>query len=252
MNGAGRRVAVTRDEPDNGPLARALRAHGLQAMACPAVTTVPPAEPSALAAAVSLLAEYDWIVVASARAVDAVAAAHGRTAWPEGLRWAAVGPATSRAIAEAGVSAPVVTGPGGATDLLAVLETADAWAGRSVLLPRAEDGLPTLAQGLRALGARVDEVVAYRTVRVAPATLLRTWHAGSPDAAVVTSPSAATVLLQALGARTLTSLRGVVAIGATTAAPLQAAGVPVVIASSTRLSSVAEAASALWAPGVVS
>jgi uroporphyrinogen-III synthase len=142
-----------------------------------------------------------------------------------------------------------VTGAGGAHDLLALLDRADRWPGRSVLLPRAEGGLPTLASGLRARGARVDEVVAYRTVRTAPAALLRAWHAASPDAAVVTSPSAATALLEAVGPRALLALRGVVAIGPTTAAPLRAAGVPVIVAPSASLSSVAEATSGLWSPG---
>jgi uroporphyrinogen-III synthase len=252
MNAPRRRVAVTRDEPEDGPLARALRAQGLEPLACPAVSTAPPADPSPMQLAAALLGEYDWLVLASARAVRALVTARRGAPWPARLRHAAVGQATARALVAAGVGGPIVTGPGGASGLLEALRAADAWSGRSVLLPRADAGLPTLSRGLRALGARVDEVVAYRTVPVAPASLVRAWHAVSPDAAVVTSPSAAAVLLQALGARALSSLRGVVVIGATTAAPLRAAGVPVVVASATRLASVAEAASALWAPGVQS
>lgn len=252
MTAGPRRVAVTREEPDDGPLARALRAQGLEPLPCPAVSTAPPADPSALRLAAAWLGEYDWLVVASARAVSALATARRGAAWPARLRCAAVGAATGRALAAAGVVGPIVGGAGGASALLGQLRAAGRWDGRSVLLPRADEGLPTLASGLRALGARVDEVVAYRTVRVAPASLLRAWHAVSPDAAVVTSPSAATVLLQALGARALSSLRGVVVIGTTTAAPLRAAGVPVVVASAASLTAVARAASALWAPGVQS
>lgn len=243
-----RRVAVTRDEPIGGPLDAALRGLGLQPMPCPAVVTAPPRHRAALAEAAGLLEEYDWLVVASARAVDALAAAGAPRTWPASLRTAAVGAATAKALSKLGAPAPLA-GPGGARELLDLLAGADHWAGRSVLLPRAEEGLPTLAEGLRALGARVDEVVAYRTLPVPPAALLRAWHAAAPEAAIVTSPSASSALLRALGPRSLRALRGIVAIGPTTAAPLRAAGVPVVLAPSANLSSVAEATSALWPAG---
>src|SRR5260221_2062079 len=47
-NLAGIRVAVTRDEPADGPLSTALREHGLEPVACPAVRELPAPDPIAL------------------------------------------------------------------------------------------------------------------------------------------------------------------------------------------------------------
>ena len=66
------RVAVTRDEGPDGELAAALRSHGLEPVACPAVTFGPGPEPDRLADAARHLERYHWLVVASRRAVTAL------------------------------------------------------------------------------------------------------------------------------------------------------------------------------------
>jgi uroporphyrinogen-III synthase len=84
---------------------------------------------------------------------------------------------------------------------------------------------------LRARGARVDRVVAYRTVD-APADALAEFaaaaRAGALDAVLVASPSAAGALVRALGGGPA-ALAGVrlVCIGPTTADACRALGAPV-------------------------
>ena len=85
------RVAVTRDEPHDGPLSSALRAHGFEPVACRVVHEEPAPDPAALRRAAENAEDYDWLVAASARAVAALLAARDGRALPAALRGAAVG-----------------------------------------------------------------------------------------------------------------------------------------------------------------
>ena len=69
--------------------------------------------------------------------------------------------------------------------------------------------------------------------------IARDWRAAAPDAAVIGSPRVATVLVEAVGAGALRDLRGMVAIGHTTAAALTAAAVAAAIADAADFTSAA-------------
>jgi len=219
------RVAVTRNEGPDGALARALRRWGLAPVNCDVLTFAPAPDPEALRRAAERVERYDWLIAASARAVAALQDARGGAPLPSDLRCAAVGLQTAAALEQAGASPPMVTGTAGSGTLLAALRTADDWAGRSVLIPRAAEGGREIAEALRALGASVDEVAAYRTVVCPPDEVAARWRRAAPDAAVVASPSAARALVAGVGAETVVRLRGVVAIGGTTADALRAHGI---------------------------
>jgi uroporphyrinogen-III synthase/uroporphyrinogen III methyltransferase/synthase len=104
-------------------------------------------------------------------------------------------------------------------------------AGRRVLLPRPAEGRPELLEGLRAAGADVAAVEAYRTVP-APAEAIRplvAWlEAGEIDAVAFASPSAVRAVVAGLGdAATLLRRVRLAAIGPTTADALRAEGLEV-------------------------
>ena len=221
------RVAVTREEPADGPLSTALDALGLIPVACPVLVEGPPADPSALQDAALTLEQYDWVVVASARSVRAISRARGRP-WPPQIRTAAVGGATAAALVDAGVTRPTLVAPAeGAEALLTLLEDVD-WVGRRVLVPTTTGGRRLLAQHLRAAWSIVVEVEAYAMRPRAPRDIDAHWQAASPDAAVVASPRVAELLASAVGLESLRALRLVVALGATTAGALEALGVAAV------------------------
>ena len=243
------RVAVTRDESAGGPLSEALRRRGLEPVSCAVVDEAPARDMGALARAARELERYDWLVVASARAVAALAEALGGAPLPAALRTAAVGAKTKAALEAAGAVAPLTAEVAGAAALLEALREAGGWAGKRVLLPRAERGGRELAEGLRSLGARVDEVVAYCTLERAVGEIVSAWTAASPDAVVVASPSAARALVRALGADRLRRLEPVVAIGPATAAALARLGVAAVVPPRADFESVAELASGVFACG---
>jgi uroporphyrinogen-III synthase len=94
------------------------------------------------------------------------------------------------------------------------------WAGTRVLVPTTAGGRHLLADGLRAAGARVDEVEAYAMRARDPRAIAGDWMAAAPDAVVVGSARAADLLAAAIGAEPLRAERVVVAIGPATAAAL--------------------------------
>jgi uroporphyrinogen-III synthase len=234
------RVAVTRDEGPDGPLACALRRRGLTPVCCAVVRESDSPEPERLRRAARALDRYDWLVVASARAVDALVAAGATAPLPAALRTAAVGPATAASLVAHGAQAPRVAPQAGAAALVEVLREADAWPGRRVLLPRAANGSPELGAALRHWGAEVEEIAAYGTLERPRDEIVASWQAAAADAVVVASPSAARALVGAVGVASVRRLEPVIAIGPTTAMALVAQGVAAVVPPRADFESLAE------------
>jgi uroporphyrinogen-III synthase len=136
-------------------------------------------------------------------------------------RLAAVGPATAEALRRLGWPTPwTPSRPNGR----ALGEELPVQAGERVLLLRSDRADPALADALAGRGARVYDVVAYRTVA-------RQGRVGEPpeaDAYVVMSPSAVDGLVDALGGAARLAGKTIVAAGPTTAAHLARLGLPAV------------------------
>lgn len=207
-------VLVARAPERAAGLLALLRARGLDAVAAPVIERAPVEDLAKLDVARERLAcgAYDWVAVTSVNAVDAllgprtgdVATLAGRIA-DEPVRWAAVGPATRRALADRGLAVDLVpdvaTGAGLADAFPAATAMtagkalrADAGEPR-VLLPLGDLASSTLRTGLAAKGWAVDVVTAYRTVtRELPPELRRPY-----DVVVVASGSAARQVAAQLG-----------------------------------------------------
>jgi uroporphyrinogen-III synthase len=234
------RVAVTRDEGLDGPLSEALRQRGLEPVHCTVVGEAPAPELEPLERMALALEGYQWLIVASQRAVTSLLAARAGRPLPPGLKTAAVGEKTAASLVAAGAFSPLTAPGAGAAALIAVLRDAGPWRGRRVLVPRALDGGRELAESLRRWGADVDEVVAYCTVARPKDEIVEAWRSARPDAVVVASPSAARALVQALGPDVLRHLARVAAMGSTTAMQLMALGVPAMVPARADFEAVAE------------
>lgn len=149
-----------------------LEASGATAIAFPTITIEPPSDPEALHRAMRS-GPYDWVVLTSTNAVTALEAARrelgtDRNPWPApGTRLCAVGPSTAAALEGAGLPPDIVPGEFvGESVLEALLEADGNLDGRRILLPRAAEARDVIPDGLRAAGAAVDVIEAYRTVPV--------------------------------------------------------------------------------------
>lgn len=224
---------------------------GLEVVAMPVTRTEPPRDPQALVRALDH-GGHVAVVVASARAAAALARARedGVRQMPE--VWA-VGPATRRALAAAGISAHLPpSAHDGASLATAMLAQRDL-AGRKVLVPRAEDGRDDAIAVLRAAGAEIVDIVAYRTVPT-PAgdpsiargrELLVT---GQAAVCAVFAPSQVNALIKIVGPIALLPTV-FAAIGDTTGAILREAGVQTVaIAASPTPEGLANAVATVYPP----
>jgi uroporphyrinogen III methyltransferase/synthase len=230
----GRRVLVTRSPEQAGPLARALEEAGAEPVLAPTIRVAEAPETKELAAALSALPAYDYLVFTSANAVRALSALARRAGHvPSALtaRALCVGPATSEAAAAEGFAlAPLPEPAGDAAALLVAARAALPLAGRRLLWPRAAAAGAELARGLREAGAHVDDVVVYRT-EPAPfdaAALAAELAEGSLHALTFASPSAARSFASGMGPDGMAAARRVVvaAIGQVTAGALRSLGLP--------------------------
>jgi uroporphyrinogen III methyltransferase/synthase len=185
-------IVITRAAHQAGEMKAQLEAAGFHTLLYPAIAIQPPADARALDAALRNARDYDWLILTSANAVEAVALRLQALGLPSdalhGPAIAAVGPATARAVRERlGLQVAVVPPKAVGESLLAALPIA---AGQRALLPRAAQARDVLPDGLRARGVDIRVVDAYETVLGhggddLPAALAT----GQVDAITFTSPS---------------------------------------------------------------
>lgn len=228
----GRRIVVTRAREQAGELIGALEALGAEVVAAPTIRIVPLEDLTALRIALSPPAAYDWIVFTSQNAVQVVC--DRLPAWglaPRDLARAAVaaiGPATAQALAQRGVDPALVPGRFIAEAVVAALAARHDLRGKRVLLPRAREARDALPDGLRALGAVVDVIPVYETVRAPEdgSALMADVLSGTIDAVTFTSSSSVHGFVEMVGVPAATSERFLaVLIGPVTAATARELGI---------------------------
>lgn len=161
------RLLVTRPREQATSWVLALRDVGVDAQALPLIEIAPPRDAAPVIEAWRALPSAALVMFVSANAVHHFFAARPAGAdWPTSTLAGSTGGGTAVALRRAGVSADLIVQPrpGQPQDsesLWQVLSTS-AWAGRRVVIVRGEDGRDWLADRLRAAGATVNLVIAYR------------------------------------------------------------------------------------------
>jgi uroporphyrinogen III methyltransferase/synthase len=157
------RILVTRPEHQTAALSRRLGEAGLTPVCVPTVEIDAESCVDEVDGALHTLDGAAWIVITSSNGAAALA---GRirttgTAIPDGIRIAAVGPATARTLEAFGIGVDHVP------DEFLTVAIADGLGelnGARVVLARADAATPELHDALVERGAHVEEVVAYRTI----------------------------------------------------------------------------------------
>jgi uroporphyrinogen III methyltransferase/synthase len=228
----GKTVLVTRARVQAEEITIRLEALGASVIHFPTIEFTPPDRWSPLDDSIGRLSEYDWIVFTSANGVffffkrlselrqeraAQLLAAHVLCA---------IGPATARALKAAGADANVVASDSRSEGALtAIVDHAGGEAnvkGLRFLIPRARAAREVLPEGLRKLGATVDAVEAYQTIKpdVDPEAVIRLFKENAIDAVTFTSSSTCANFAELAGLSDLSDLLAttlVACIGPTTA-----------------------------------
>ncbi|NNL77396.1 MAG: uroporphyrinogen-III C-methyltransferase [Desulfobacterales bacterium] len=165
----GKRIVVTRAREQASDLVERLADLGADCLEYPTIKVVPATNGKPLADAIKHLSDYKWIIFTSVNGVkyffdqlfkmgkDVRALGH--------LRAAAIGPATANSLRACGINSDIIPKNYQAESVVDAFRQQDL-AGKKILLPRAKDARPVLPVELRKMGAEIDEVIVYRTVKV--------------------------------------------------------------------------------------
>ncbi len=173
---SGRRIVVTRSREQAAELIDMLEERGAEAIAAPSIRIAPPEDLAPLDAAAASAGSFDWIVFASANAVDYFMSrllANGDVRDLHGVRICTIGPSTAAHLHRHGIRVDLMPAEFRADAVAQGLLASGHIKGRRILIPRADIARDQLAEELREAGAEVTEVVAYRTI---PASADRDGH----------------------------------------------------------------------------
>jgi uroporphyrinogen III methyltransferase/synthase len=234
----GKRIVITRAREQAEVFARLLAAYGADPVSAPTIKTVPPLSWEALDHAIATLSDYSWLIFTSVNGIapfmerlkrarrDVRSLAH--------LQIGAIGPRTADELSRYGLTADLVPSEYQAEGMVAAMSHHEL-TGAKILIPRAAVARELLPEQLRAQGAAVDVVAAYRTVL--PETglnrLKEQIQAGAIDVVTFTSSSTVSNFVGLIGgeaeARRLGAKTTVACIGPITARTAEEYGLPVTI-----------------------
>jgi uroporphyrinogen-III synthase len=176
---------------------------GAQAVELPTIEIGPLDDYAQLDRALARIGEYQWVIFASANAVEAVfrrlefQGKDARCFGPANV--GAIGPATAAALAARGIKAEFVPSRPVSEAVLKELSGRE-WKDVSVLLPAADIGRDELQKGLAEWGAQVERLAAYKNVPVADVgQRAKAAFADGVDAVTFTSSSTVRNLVEMLG-----------------------------------------------------
>jgi uroporphyrinogen III methyltransferase/synthase len=228
----GKRIVVTRSLEQAGELIEMLEDRGAEAIPAPAIRIAPPEDTEALQKACVDAGTFDWIVFTSGNAVDyfmdcLLAISDVRDL--KGVRICTIGPSTASRLGHYGIRVDLMPPEFRAEAVVDALRTTGEIAGKRFLLPRADIARDLLADELRAAGAEVDDVAAYRTLpaaydREGGPDIYRMLLDRQIDAVTFTSASTVRNFVAALGREQAVDLLGstvVASIGPVTAEAAQ-------------------------------
>lgn len=163
----GKRIIVTRARHQAGVLSQAIEELGGQPVEFPVISIVKPSDPDRLRKAITDINKITWMIFTSVNGVEAFFEEY----WQQGndirelngIKLAAIGPATKKALEDRGIKVSYVPSEYKAERVAEGLASRII-PGEKILLARAEEARTVLPRALENLGAEVWDVPAYKTV----------------------------------------------------------------------------------------
>jgi len=195
LHGVG--VLVTRPEQQAMPLCRLLEIQGAGTLRLPAIDIKAMGNRRETAAQLGAIGDFDVIIFTSTNAVRFGAPLLDQK---RDLTLAAMGPATARALNQAGYRVAVQPAEHFDSESLLLHPRLERMAGRRILLIKGKNGRPLLEQELAQRGAQVVAIDVYQRVPSTPnpavlAALLDSFTAGAVQVITATSLEIASNLL---------------------------------------------------------
>lgn len=228
-------IVITRSAEANAELRSLLESRGARVICFPTIEITDPESWDVCDQAIWKLAEYQCVCFTSKNAVTKFVE-RIRTIRPQAVDTLgtrniyAVGEKTKRSLECSGFS--VIASPTHASaEELASLMQAHQLKDASILFPKSNIARDTLPQQLRSMGARVDEIVVYRTVAPEPQNLEQTrllFLEKKIDAAIFFSPSSIINFSEMMGTEVFAQT-AIAVIGSVTAETVEQMGLHVSI-----------------------
>jgi uroporphyrinogen III methyltransferase/synthase len=164
----GKRIVVTRAREQASDFVARLSELGAECVEFPSIEVIPPPSWKELDRAIGNLETYQWLVFTSVNGVkyffDRLEVSGRDARNLKGIKIAAIGPKTADAIRGKGVKPDLVPGEYRAEAVVEAFRNHGV-KGLRILLPRAAEAREVLPQELEKMGATVEVVEAYRTVK---------------------------------------------------------------------------------------
>jgi uroporphyrinogen III methyltransferase/synthase len=164
----GKRIVVTRAREQASEFLAALSELGARCLEFPTIEVIPPASSEGLDKGIREVEGYHWLVFTSVNGVKyffhRLESLGGDVRDLKGVKIAAIGPKTAEAVTARGIRTDLIPDEYRAEAVVEAFRMEDL-RGKKILLPRAREAREVLPQELEKLGALVDVVEAYRTIK---------------------------------------------------------------------------------------
>lgn len=164
----GKGVMITRPEKQADDLAQLLIKEGANPIHFPTIKIVPPPDWRNLDKAIKNIDTYDWLIFTSANGVafffERLFAKKNDIRDLKGVKICCIGPATAKQIEDKGIKVDLIPAKFISEGILKSFSRTNL-KGKKILIARAAKARDVLPEGLKKLGAQVDVVTAYKTIR---------------------------------------------------------------------------------------
>jgi len=227
----GRRIIVTRSRVQASELTEKLTRLGAEVIECPTIRIEPPEDVAPLQQAIEDLPKYDWLILTSVNGVEAffnqlIAAGYDARRLAN-IKVCTIGPATAQKMKDYGIRPDLVPERYVSESVLDAFKKGGKVLKKRILLARSDISRKDLPVGLSEMGAEVDDVVSYRTVRDESGKdqAVRAIEADEVDWVTFTSSSTVRNFLGIIGLEKLTGKKlKIASIGPITSDTIEKAG----------------------------